>query len=150
MSDSAVSISSQLGVKSAQQAGPVSPERQVQKDINDVAKALKADDAPAAKTAVSKLQESLQNVSPSQNNQQTGGTQIADAVKALGETLKTGNVADAKQAFAVVQQVQQEKIDQKNSASTREAASKPVGPPPPPVPASGGNPSIGSTINTTA
>lgn len=128
MSVNAISSSSQVATASTQPVAPPSPDRQVQKDINDVAKALGADNLPAAKEAVSKLQDNLQNIGSGPNGQQNGQNQISNAVKALSETLKTGNVASAKEAFAVVQQAQQEKIDKKNSESTRESASKVIAP----------------------
>lgn len=122
-------LSAHQAAPTAPPASPPSPEREVQKDINAVAKALNADDMPAAKNAASQLQEKLQNIGPPSNGGESGKTQISNAVKALNDTLKTGNVADAKKAFAVVQQAQQNKIDQKNNVSTRELASKPVLPP---------------------
>lgn len=144
MSVSQIISASPPPAASTQPVSVPSPERQIQKDINALGKALNADDTAGAQNAASQLQEKVQNISPASTN---GQNQIANAVQDVSNALKSGNVADAKKAFAVVQQVQQNKIDQKNNVSTRELVSKPV---PPPSSNSAISSSIGRNIDTKA
>ncbi|MES2298930.1 MAG: hypothetical protein V4582_17930 [Pseudomonadota bacterium] len=75
-------------------------ERQVQKDIGDLGKALHANDVAAAQTAVA----SLKAAAPTQNAR----TDFSNAVKALDQALKTGDTKGATQAFADLQQARKQ------------------------------------------
>ena len=85
------------GKQSVSQSGS---ERQAQKAIGDLGKALHANDLAAAQTAVA----SLKAAAPTQNAR----TDFQNAVKALDQALKSGNVKGATEAFANVQQARKQ------------------------------------------
>jgi hypothetical protein len=73
-------------------------ERQVQRDLGDVGKALQSNDVAAAQSAVASLRT---GAAP-----QNGRTDFQNAVKALDQALKANDLKGATAAFADVQQSQ--------------------------------------------
>jgi hypothetical protein len=102
-----ISTVSNTGVSTATQPPAKSgAERQVNREIGDLGKALAANDVAAAQSAVA----SLKNAAPTQN----AGTDFKNAVKALDQALKSNNTQGAAEAFANLQQarkqIQQEQV----------------------------------------
>jgi ribosomal protein S20 len=87
------------GIAAGQQQLPrAGSERQVQKEVGDLGKALESNDVVAAQSVVA----SLRSAAPNQN----GRTDFQNAVKALDQALKANDAKGATEAFAALQQAQ--------------------------------------------
>ena len=99
MAINSVSPATQAATQAAQRPSPVSQERQLRKDIEEVGKALENGDRAAAREAASALQRRVEQAPPPQEAKQPEQNVLHSAVKGLGEALKTGSLNDAKKAF---------------------------------------------------
>ena len=81
---------------------------QLRKDVGDLGKALQTGDVRAAQSAVA----SLKNAAPTQNDR----TEFQNAVKALDQSVKAGDLKSAREAFSNFQQVQQKRTQQQLAA----------------------------------
>ncbi len=98
MAGNLVSVSNNGLAAGNQPVGRSGSDRQVQRDVKDLGKALETNDVVAAQTAVA----SLRSAAPTQN----GRIDFQNAVKALDQALKTNDTKGATAAFANLQQTQ--------------------------------------------
>ncbi len=117
MAGNLVSLSSNGAGAPPQNVAKSGSERQRQKDVGDLGKALQAGDVSAAQSAVA----ALKTAAPTQN----GRTDFANAVKALDQSVKTGDLKSAREAFANLQQSQQ--TQQKRAQQAPPPAAAPPG-----------------------
>ncbi len=108
------------------QAAPASKsssERQTNKAVGELSRALETGDTVAARGAVA----ALKSAAPTQNGQ----VEFQNAVKALDKTLASNDIKGAREAFAGFQQVQQRRTAQQGNGATRQQAPE-ANPAPPP------------------
>jgi DNA-binding FadR family transcriptional regulator len=82
--------------------------KKVKTDFDALAAALKSGDLTAAKTAYAQVQQDMKNApQPPQNSQSSSSgssqTSPADALKAIGDALNSGDIAAAQKAFSTLQ-----------------------------------------------
>jgi len=100
-----VSGVSGYGLSSLDSTDQDSKFKKVKSDFDALATALKSGDLSAAKTAYTQVQQDLKNAPTSSQNSQGSSAQTspADALKAIGDALNSGDIASAQKAFATLQ-----------------------------------------------